>query len=304
MNAKSCQDVEEQLDLLAAGECDQATRLAVERHLGGCPACAARYAESQKLLGLLDLCWDERRSARLRERIEQEERRGQRRQSLLPFVRRAAALAALILLTVGLMWTQPKWLPHASEPELQLSLLASDGGPEAKMGPAIEVRATRDPAAPLKAPGAEAMAMFPAAGQIGAAFRRELLEAKRDGMLPPPPALPLALALTNAGERSLAVRLGDAEFELSLELRGQGVVRIPAVGVAEPEFLHAQTLQLAPGDQLVFRIDRLIAGARGRLEYIYLTEPGEYTLTARLRVTAGDAVVTRKSETIRLTVGN
>jgi hypothetical protein len=300
MNVMSCHDVEEQLDLLAAGECDPPTRLAVERHLEGCPACTARYAKSQRLLGLLDLNWNEGGPARLRERIDLEEQRRQRWQ----FVRRAAAVAALFLLTVGLMWMLPRWQPHTSEPDLQLSLVLLDVGPEAKMGPAIEVRATRDPAAPLKGSGAEAMAMVPAPGKTGEAFRSELLQAQRDGKLPLPPAFPLALALTNTGERRLEVRLGDVETELSLELQGQGVVRLPAVGVAEPEFLQSQTFQLAPGEQLVFRIERLIAGARGRLEYLYLTEPGDYDLIASLRVTANGTVVKLRSETIHVKFGN
>jgi hypothetical protein len=304
MNVMSCHDVEEQLDLLAAGECDRATRLAVEGHLGGCPTCAASYAESQRLLGLLNLNWNEGGSARLRENIEREERRRQQRRSLLPFARRAAALAALFLLTVGLMWMRPKWQPYVNEPELQLSLVAREGGPEAKMSPAIAVRTTRELPAPPKGSGTEAMAMPTAVGQTGEAFRRELLQAQRDGKLPLPPAIPLTLTLKNTSEHPVDVRLGDSTSELSVDLRGQGVLRIPAVGVAEPEFFHSQVFQLAPGDQLVFRIDRLIAGARGRLEYIYLTEPGEYTLTATLRLTAGGAVVTLESDTIRLKVGN
>jgi hypothetical protein len=304
MNAMTCHDVAEQLDLLAAGECDSPTRQAVERHLEQCPACAARYAESQRLQGLLELTWNEAGLARLRERIEQEDRRTLRSLMFRPSVRRAAALAALVLLTVGLLWVHPRPERWASEPELQLALVIPDTRQEYKSTSAIEVRPMHDLAAFLKASDAVALAAPIRAGQSGEAFRHELVQAQRDNKLPPPPALPVALALRNTGDRSVEVRLGNADSELTLDVRGEGVVRMPAVGVAAPEFLRPQTFQLAPGEELVVRIDRLIAGERDRLEYIYLTEPGEYTVSARLRVTVGGAGMILRSGPMRVRVGD
>ena len=46
------------------------------------------------------------------------------------------------------------------------------------------------------------------------------------------------------------------------------------------------------GAEHIIRIDRLVAGSPGNLQFIYLTEPGEYTLTARLRVIVDGRVVT------------
>jgi anti-sigma factor RsiW len=288
MNAMSCHEVEEQLDLLAAGECDPPTRQAIEHHLEQCPACSTSYAESRRLLGLLDLNWNEAGPARLRERIEEEDRRRWRRLILSPFVRRAAAVAALFLLAVGLIWWLPKRQPNVSEPELQLTLLVRDDEQARKAGPPIVVRSLPELAI----------------GKTAAAFRQDLLQAQRDGKLPLPPAIPLALALQNTGDRNVEVQLGDAASELSLDVQGEGVVRIPVEAGTEPEFLQPRTLQLAPGERFEFHMDRLIAGSHGNLEYIYMTAPGDYTLSARLRVTAGGKSVTVGSEAIRVRVGD
>src|SRR5260370_13956305 len=97
MNAMTCHDVEEHLDLLAADECDRPTRSAVERHLEHCAACAARYADSRRLLGLLDLHWDAAGPGRVRRQIEREERPASRPPVVLSFARPAASLPALPL---------------------------------------------------------------------------------------------------------------------------------------------------------------------------------------------------------------
>jgi hypothetical protein len=305
MNAMTCAEVEGQLGLLAAGECDRPTRQAVERHLAHCPACAASYAESQRLLGLLALELDQAGPERVRQRIEREERQPPRRPALLPFVRRVAAVAALFLLAVGLSWWLRTWPAREGEPDLQLAALAIRGDQlEMKANQVMPARATGELSAFRTPSDAEPLIVALPPGQRGGAFRRELLQAERDGKLPPPPALPLALALKNAGARPLVVRVGDAATGVALDVYGPGVVRLPASAGAALEFLQPRTLRLAPGEQYVFRIDRLIAGAPGRWEYVYLTEPGAYTLVARLRVTADDRVVTVASEPIRVKVGD
>jgi hypothetical protein len=303
MNAMTCHDVEEQLDLLAADECDRPMRSAVERHLQECASCAARYAESQQLRGLLDLHWDAAGPERVRRRIEREERRARPRPVVLLFVRQAASLAALLLVTFGLGWLAPRTGTDESRPALQLSArVVRDDGPESKakmmenVRPPVDIEREQGPA--------ELVRLTLARGQSGHAFRAELRQAELDKKLPTPPEVPIALELSNNGGRSLQVRLGDAATRLTLEVRGNGVARVPAVGVAEPAFLRPRTLRLEPGEHEVLHIDRLIAGAPGRLEYIYLTEPGDYTLTARLRVTAGGTVATVTSPEIRVKVGH
>src|SRR5207245_2871695 len=137
------------------------------------------------------------------------------------------------------------------------------------------------------------------------AFRAALQRAKKQGgALPPPPAVPIALVLKNDGTVPLQVRFGDAATQLTLDVRGRpGVVRVPAAGVEPPAFLRPRSIRIEPGGQEVVRLDRLIAGSRGRLEYVYLTEPGDYALTARLRVTAGGTVATVTSPQIHVLVG-
>jgi hypothetical protein len=294
----TCHEAEAQLDLLAAGECDRPTRQAVEGHLDQCPACAASYAESRRLLALLDLHWDEAGPQRLRKRIEEEGRRLRRERVVLPFFRRAAALAAMCLVTLGLGLLLPRATTAESGPDLQLAALTTRGDlPEIKAEPLVAVRTI---GAKALAEKVESVAMAP--GPDAMKLKHDLAQAREGGKLPLPPAVPLALALTNAGARTLEVRLGDASSELALEVRGPGVVRVPAPDAAEPEFLRRQTVRLAPGERHVLHVGRLVDGARDRLEYVYLTEPGDYTLTARWRVTAGGEVVTVPSEPIRVRV--
>jgi hypothetical protein len=293
-----CHEVQEQLDLLAARECDRPTEQALQRHLADCPACAASFAESQRLLGLLDLHWNTAGLERLHERIEAEARRPHRRAMVLPFVRQAAALAAMLLLMLGLTWLLPRWPSEESRPGLQLAAVVVPEG-QRKVG----VRASGHVEAPSAAvvEKAQPEVVLPLMGPKGAALRQELLGAEAVGKLPPPPEVPLALVLKNSGRRPVHVRLGDMA-KLSLEVQGDGVLRVRPAGASEPGFLHLDRLVIPPGGQRVFPIDRLIAGARGQLEYIYLIEPGQYTLTAHLRLRVDGRVVTLASERIRIKV--
>jgi hypothetical protein len=302
MNALTCAEVQEQLDLLAAGACDPPTRDAIECHLGDCPTCAASYAESRCLLGLLDRHWSESAVERLRRRIEQEARPRRKLRLFTPFVHRSMAAAALLLIAAGLIWWLPQWNTDRSAFGPQFALLVHPGKQAFTVDQA-PARSTDKPQAPLKDKGPEAVAVMPLAAPSGEALRRDLLKAEHDGKLPPPPAISLKLALVNNGKRPTHVRLGDTEPTLSLEVQGAGVLRIAVPDAAEPEFLKPQSLQLEPGKSHIIQIDRLIAGSRGNLEFIYLTEPGEYTLTARLRLIVDGQVVTVTAEPVRIQVG-
>jgi hypothetical protein len=279
MNTLNCRQVDEQLDLVAAGVCDGPTRQALERHLVSCATCADRYAESQRLQGLLALHWNAVALQRLRQRIEREAVAGRRR-LVLPWVRRAAAVAAVLLVTFGLVLLLPRGEPPGEAPRLTLAVLvASTEGPQSKGSPETVARV------PAKlAPGAMMAMIQQADGQTGAAFREELTRAQQAGKLPLPPRVPLELALTNSGTRPVEVELGGT---LGLDVEGKGVVRLSAEQAAPPDYLHPQTRWLAAGARWTVPVDRLIAGTPGRLEYIYLTEPGDYTVMARLSVRAG-----------------
>jgi hypothetical protein len=293
----TCAEVEAQLDLLAVGECDPPTHQAIERHLERCARCAADYAESRRLMALLDVHWNSAGLRRLHQRIEVESRRTRRRQAVRPFVRRFAAVAALVLATLGISFLLPRESPPEVVPGLQLAALVVGEDKMEKRQPVGGAHGRNDPGSQ-----AAVVVQLPLASRGGETYRQQLVQALLTGNLPPPPAVPLAFALKNTGERPLRVRLGDSATELHLDIQGNGIVRIPSVGVAEPAFLQARTQWLQPGATLVLRIDRLIDGSRGRLEYIYLTEPGEYELTARLQLTAGSVVTLRTREPVRILV--
>jgi hypothetical protein len=290
MNSLSCVEVQEQLDLLAADACDPPTRAALEEHLQNCSACAAGYAESQRLQGLLDLHWGQGGIERLQQRIAQEARPKRRRLIFTPLARGALAAAALLLITVGLTWWS--WQTDGVDVGPQLALVVrGDGGP-------FKI----DAAVPARSTDKRVETVAPATAPSGEALRQELLKAQRDGKLPAPPAVSLELALVNEGKRPALVRLGDVEPMLTLDVQGDGVLRLPAPDADPPAFLRPQSLQLKPGEQHIFDVDRLVAGSAGRQEYIYLTEPGEYTVTAHMRLTADGKIVTVTSAPIRIRV--
>jgi hypothetical protein len=282
MTTLTCAEVEGQLDLLAAGECDRHVQQQIERHLAHCPACTARHAQSQHLIGLLDLEVDRLRLGRLRQRIEQEQRR-QQRSRVLPFVGRFASAAALLLMTLAVSAPWPVREPGADAPAIQLATQAVVPGEAIKMVPVRAGPGGRERTNVVEA-------HLPADQVRGAAARQKLLELQREGRLPPPTAAPLELRLKNTGNRPLEFRLGDGAARLELDVHGKGVVRLPAPGAAEPDVLRPHAFWLAAGAERVFRLERLIAGRPGQVEYLYLVEPGAYTVTVRWRLTLGGRV--------------
>src|SRR6516162_7909907 len=190
MNTLTCEQVEEQLDLLAAGECDRPTRRAVEAHLESCAACSASYAESQRVQGMLDLHYNEaERQERLRRRIDEADRAARRRR-VLPFVNRVAALAALLLVTFGLALLLPNWKEPAPGGGLAL-LVKGDGVQNVRGGPAVgPEHALADAAAARFAK--EVVLALPQADR-GEEARHRLRNLQSKGELPPPPLIRLEL---------------------------------------------------------------------------------------------------------------
>jgi anti-sigma factor RsiW len=102
MSAITCLETEVLIELYAAGECDAAERRAVERHLAACPGCARAHEEARQTVGLLELRLREPEGLRrLHDRIESE---ASPRRSLrsAPRWQRTLAVAAMLLLTLGL----------------------------------------------------------------------------------------------------------------------------------------------------------------------------------------------------------
>jgi hypothetical protein len=102
MNALTCSQVQGDIELFAAGECDPATSAAIEQHTASCAACAQALEESRHMLGLLTLRLAEPAALeRLRQQIRVETKK-HRRPTRMLFAARVAALAAALLVTVGL----------------------------------------------------------------------------------------------------------------------------------------------------------------------------------------------------------
>jgi hypothetical protein len=271
MKDLGCHEVDEHLEEFAAGECAPALAEAVERHLAGCPSCRQKDTDSERLLSLLDWHFQaEEGFARLAATLQQEQRRVAPRR-LLPFARRLAGVAALLLVLFGLAnWLAP---PAEERPVLVASLRQA--------GPDI-------------APGAEPKHQAVAAvvrtfalkrgNQSPEAYRQALQAAALKGQLPPPPRIDLVLDVRNRGDRPVYLDVGGPGTELELELRVPGTLRLPLPANSEPPFLTQRRVRLGPGASYRLPIPSLIGGRRGSLYGLYWTAPGRDTLAVRYRV--------------------
>ena len=283
MSDWTCEQVEDSLDLYAAGEADAPTLAAVARHLRDCPRCQESQRQAQQLIGLLDQRFQEPdRLQRLWGRLEAE--RKPTPVILRPMVWRAAALAASVLAAFGLSG----WLGLAggfSPPRVQVAAvvqppLAAPSGVEAMM---VRTNPASKAMDATQAAG-EATLELPLdlGGKATAEFRRDVHAAAGTDRLPPPPAVDLALEVHNAGREVLPLRFGDERTELTLDLQGPGVLDMPAAGAAPP-LAGLGVVHLAPGETYRVSIRRLAYGSRGAVRYLYWTAPGEYKLTITLR---------------------
>lgn len=158
MNALTCIDVQAQIELYAAGECDAETAAAVARHVDGCDDCQAAHAEAARLVQLLDVRHQEKAGlGRLASALRQENRR----RLMVPWVQRAMAVAAILLLVVGpLSWLlalRSTVLPTgAAGPDL--AFLWQDRDAERTMRASQNGRAVE-----IELPSGEIMAQLPAA---------------------------------------------------------------------------------------------------------------------------------------------
>jgi hypothetical protein len=288
MNPLNCQDVEAQLDLYAAGECIEPARTAIAQHLAGCPACTRAKDEAERLAGLLDLRFRETNSLRmLHARLEGEGKPRTATVRFAPVVARLAALAALLLLTVGLLWSiRPGWPPEETgrEQPVAVALLSLD-------------RSFAEQMAEVKAPGPERLPAhghddvrpkeltftLDLGGKTPDAFRRQLREAAGTDRLPPPPAINLGLEFRNVTNREVRIWVGGASTELELDLQGPGAVSVAARNGLDEAFLTQKSVMLASDQPYTLPIKHLVYGARGAIRYAYWTEPGDYTLTARCK---------------------
>jgi hypothetical protein len=285
MNAWTCADAEEHLELYAAGECEPDTRRALEAHLAGCASCRKALAEVRQVLGLLELRAREPVALwRLRGLVERDARR-QRLRRLTVIGRRASALAALLLLTVGLAG----WLPRPGggpvpEPLQMVVELGSAGrgvpAAPARGGPeALKGQFNHEQVADVVRKDGVPVYHLDLDGRTPGEFRRAL--AARSRNLPPPPTVSLKVELRNLTGRTLEV--GGAGAAVLLELHGPGAVSVPTPWVPAGVHLPRQAVPVPPQGLVPIEIRRLVSGGEAA-RYLYWTEPGDYTLTVRLRL--------------------
>jgi hypothetical protein len=223
--------------------------------------------------------------SRLRRRLRSEKKRPA---VVLKFARRFAAVAALLLITWGLVGG--------------LSPLSGPG-----LVPSSDVVATlqRDSGLPdhavVKAFNLEKL--MPGRGTEEAAFKTFTFQEgdppsrrQRGDKVPPGPRVELLLEVHNRGQRPLELKVGGQRTRLRLDLEGPGTQTLLGVKMADgqlPPFLSERSIQLQPGSSYFLPIPYLVGGQRGELQGVYWTAPGRYRLTVHYRVGAMDGSAER-----------
>jgi hypothetical protein len=333
MNPLTCAEVETHLELHAAGEEDPSTREAIDHHLASCPDCRRAHQESQQLLELLDLhLRAPDRLEQLHKAIEAEVRPSQQPHAqrlpiasprgsfpvrLFPLLRPLRALAALLLVLVGLELLLQFLSVPAYLPEQTVLLQGQWVAVVLAQGPAKMVRNMQPPALPPDLARQEMLGprrtyeLDPQ--RSGRAFRQELLAAgSRE--LAAPPRINLTLVIQNPTRETVQVSLGGKNGDVQLELEGPEVLSVPAPDPAEhaplPRPIQAT---LAPQQTLSVPLTYLASRVRSQVRYLYWLKPGTYELKvtfATLVAPALSSTATRQrptlleipSEPIQLTV--
>jgi hypothetical protein len=291
MSGITCEQAAANIDLLAAEACDGPAGAETTAHVASCPACEAKYRQARELMGLLDLRMREPESLqKLWRNVKPEAKR--RSSRILAFPRRAAALAAMLLLAFGL---SRGLAPSGGTTGLDLR--ASLALPEADIGfpEHVLVRTVpQDLAAPAAKGARERLEyVLDLDGLPTAEFRRAVI----GGRLPPP-EVQLSLELHNDGDRPMRIDLDDERASLTLDVRGPSVASVAAPPQAEAPLRGVGAVPLAPGGGKRLTIDRLADGVRGAVRYHYWTAAGDYTVTAEVRVPVEtDPLVGRRMRT-------
>lgn len=298
MKPMTCTDVDEHIELFAAGECAAPMASAIRRHLSGCVRCMNAEVEARQFMGMMDLRLQEPdRLQRLLDRIatesspvppiaptvpnaKQKRRAMPVRSNSFASRQRWFALAASILLPIGIgIWLTPRDespTPDVARTDLTLALLPdrSTRGHEKLMPPnavdkAVTVQSLSFP--------------FEPGGKTSKEFRSMLEEAAFMKAHKAPPEVDLTLQIGNPTNRPLLLHFDDPRAELRLSLTGPGVLRLDAPAGTDP-FAGQRDMQLAPGARKELAINRLVEGSRKHPVYCYWTEPGDYQLRAILRL--------------------
>jgi hypothetical protein len=127
-------------------------------------------------------------------------------------------------------------------------------------------------------------------GKSAEEFSKAVMDAERGGKLPTPPAVELTLELKNTGEKDVEVwAVGGDPVVLSLTLEGPGAVNVKGRQAFTREFRVPKPVTIAPGKAYTYELKSLAHGFRMAAEQAYWTEPGNYTLTAKLKTAVAPA---------------
>lgn len=136
---------------------------------------------------------------------------------------------------------------------------------------------------------------------------------KKGGRIPEPPTIELEIEVKNTGKEQIDFWSAGDPVSIELELKGPGAKTVQAPLAFTTEFRMPKFMSLEPGKSHSFKLTKLVSGFRGASTWHYWTEPGEYTLTARLRTAVrpvppgakeiyGGARVTLTTEPIKVNV--
>jgi hypothetical protein len=242
--------------------------------------------EDAELEAQLD--WHYRTDAGLK-RLQARLRQEARKPRVPAFVRRFASVAALLLVLFGL--TSRLSSPDGEQPAIVPGVVAllepEPGFPEH----AVVKNLTRDNLAPpavLQSRLAARTFMLNLAGRSPEEYRREL----RAAGLPRGPRVDLALEVRNDSTQPLVLHVGGERTLLRFDLRGPGTLTLFGKGESPP-FLEPRTVKLDPDASYYLPIPYLIGGRPDRLQGVYWTAPGRYTLAVHYRVGVEDEGRTR-----------
>jgi hypothetical protein len=131
--------------------------------------------------------------------------------------------------------------------------------------------------------------------------------------IPQPPAVELEIEVKNTGKEKVDFWASGDPVVMELEVKGPGAKTVQAPLGFTADFRSPNFVSLEPGKSHVFKVSTLRSGFRWASIWHYWTEPGEYTLTARLQTgirpippgvteTFGGARVTLASTPIKVQV--
>jgi hypothetical protein len=197
----------------------------------------------------------------------------------LPFARRFASVAALLLLTLGLT---SRLSPPGEERPATIQDVYAQVVPGTRDIPekGVVMKLAHDKPAPEPGPRARALTFrLPENYRSPQPYRRGL----RLAGLPDGPRVDLSLEVRNEGKQSLVLQIGSERTQLRFDLQGPGTLTLFGQGSPQP-FLRQGKVTLEPGEAYLLPIPHLIGGRPSQQQGVYWTAPGRYTLSVHYQV--------------------